>query len=344
MHPAAVLLPIALLLSAAAGDDTIELISAELDLFEAFGRVDYRFNGASGHQLNNITLQLRSGNADATDSGDASFVDLICVNCPNEGIAVEADEQNAFVLTYPVRTATPSGEYHFRLSGTVFSGSTVVTAKILATSQTFGVTRVGTGDPCGNVTFSPINTTTSTAAGTYSPWRMAVPVGGAVYSAKDLAASGGAIRYQMVLVDGLFNSTGMQPTLDLVNVATNASVGSQGISFDKALVPNFLTSNLSLTPGTWQLRATMIGAQSGNAIAVSDQFYIKDDANPAACLASAHVINASDIVSYSSTPPFLNIGNATGGVPDAAPRSVEFRMLNAMWAILCMSFVGMAFL
>ncbi|KAJ7722433.1 hypothetical protein DFH07DRAFT_856942 [Mycena maculata] len=292
----------------AQGDDTIANITVPATI--QFAGLDpisftYIWDGETGHELNNITMELIVGSSE--DNGN-EVMDII---------AVEQTSTRGNSVDYYVHASTPAGDYHIRMNGTIYNGNTPLSS-VTTRSSTMNIT-IGDEFQCNTpAAFTPVRSLSDAG---YSPVRVVLPVAGDVFVQTQLTGVLGLVGGTVAVVDGLFDVTDMvNPTLELVNVETGfstspqslATIGNQGLLLDNGGI-EYTTDNVTLNPGTWKMRMNFTGTgpgSTGKFSALSDEFFVAQQ-SPCVGLAQS---GSSSSVATQSTP-------ATGTSPPTLPTS-----------------------
>ncbi|KAJ6458569.1 hypothetical protein C8R47DRAFT_148421 [Mycena vitilis] len=258
----------------------------------------YAWVGNPGHELNNITMELVSG-----DTGGA-VVDLI---------AVGYTQQNGNSITYPLHASTPAGQYHIRMNATIYNGSTPLST-ITTRSRTFNIT-LEDAFQCEPPIFIPVRSILDPG---YSPLRLATPAGGTVFLLDSLGSRLANISSLLYVVDASFNTTTTSAELELVNISTQGgSTAAQQIpqADIAARRVSYVTENITLAPGMWKLRMNFTDPRVQNKnpkslSAMSDAFYIVTGF-PCVGLSSANS-TAAALPSVSSTGTSVSSSTSSG--------------------------------
>ncbi|KAJ6569163.1 hypothetical protein B0H19DRAFT_1256823 [Mycena capillaripes] len=289
----------------AQGDDTIGSLTVPTEVGGG-ATVEYIWKGESGHhtsaQLNNITLELIFGKAEGLISNQSAQVDT-----PQ--------------ISYTFHPRTPGGKYHARMNGTIFNGATSLSSHASALSNTFTLT--ANPGSCVAGTFAPVR---SLADPAYSPLRLTLPVGGQNFTQSSLSGPTGQIDVTVVRVDARFDLcsfSNVQSTLEVVNTVTGFSSGVQKQIFD-FLTASYSTSNVTLDPGSWKVRANFTSNRPpnpGTFMAYSDEFFVVADGQS-------------------------GCSSGSGANTNAGHRVRDFAALRTpwistlVWVMLCTSFFG----
>ncbi|KAJ7127965.1 hypothetical protein C8R44DRAFT_101299 [Mycena epipterygia] len=235
---------------------------------------DYLFEaGKAGHVLRNITAELMVGKAE--DNGQ-DVADIICDHVADQ------DPVLSFDFFYQAHAATPAGNYHIRMNGTVFDtlsagpgqpGTPV--SNTTFRSKTFTLSS-GAPFACTTPTWTPV---VSLADPGYSPLRLGQPNGGDTFFLTNLSTIG-TIQVSPYWVDESF-TFGKIPlmTMELVESGTGKSAGSVTIN-DTTQADQFLpVSSFTLSAGAWKVRTNFTSTNhGGNFVTLSDEFYIASSA------------------------------------------------------------------
>ncbi|KAJ7655973.1 hypothetical protein DFH06DRAFT_1199873 [Mycena polygramma] len=262
----------------------------------------YAWVGSPGHELNNITMELITG-----DTGGV-VVDVI---------AVEYTQRNGNSITYPLHASTPAGQYHIRMNGTIYNGSTPLST-ITTRSRTFNIT-LGNAFQCETPAFIPVRNILDPA---YSPLRVATPAGGTIFLLDSLGSRLANISSMLYVVDASFNTTSTNAELELVNIATGGSTVAQQIPQADIVARrvSYLTENITFAPGMWKLRMNFTDPRGPDTnlkslSTVSDEFYIITDF-PCVGLSSAN--STSALPSASSTGTSISSSTTSGSQSSAS--------------------------
>ncbi|KAJ7634002.1 hypothetical protein B0H17DRAFT_1149809 [Mycena rosella] len=224
-------------------------------------------------------------------------------------------------VVYEFHSATPPGDYHVRMNGTIWSGTTTLSTTT-ARSNTFNV-NTSTSYPCNTPPWMPVRSVTDPG---YSPLRIT-----------DLV--GGDVEYQTNLNDGQFSSLSVEFTVvdaffDILKggdvQATNMAMTMEFVISDTEYTPGFITivpddtnqltfdyptGNIILAPGAWKaslsahIRSNFTNTSPhnpGSFVALSDEFYVALEA-PCAGLT---VNNSTSATSAASPGPSAGSGGA----------------------------------
>ncbi|KAF7369521.1 BTB domain-containing protein [Mycena venus] len=219
----------------AQGDDTVS-VSTGSQVFDASAAFTFLWKGEAGHNLNNITLELIEGSAE--DNGN-NVIDIMATNVSS----VDSTQ-----IDYTVHPGVPGGTYHARMNGTIYNGDTVLSAmsKLSTLSNTFSIP--DSGVPCSAGTFTPITGLNDPA---YHPLRFTTPLGGHVITLAEITGPFASLSIQLGLIDVLFGELDGISTVEVINSETgfNAGVQHAHLAF-----PEYITSNITLDPGSWKVR------------------------------------------------------------------------------------------
>ncbi|KAJ6569156.1 TAP-like protein-domain-containing protein [Mycena capillaripes] len=163
-------------------------------------------------------------------------------------------------ISYTFHPGTPGGKYHARMNGTIFKGATSLSSHASAL-------------------YLHPHRQSSLADPAYSPLRLTLPVGGQKFTQSSLSGPTGQIDVTVVRVDARFDFSNVQSTLEVVNTVTGFSSGVQKQIFD-FLTASYSTSNVTLDPGSWKVRANFTSnrpANPGTFMAYSDEFFVVAD-------------------------------------------------------------------
>ncbi|KAJ6473996.1 hypothetical protein C8R47DRAFT_1144476 [Mycena vitilis] len=163
------------------------------------------------------------------------------------------------------------------MNGTVFAGTTAG-ASVTTRSPTFNITLT----PAFKCAAPPFTAVQSVRDAGYAPLRLTTPMGGDVQLQTNLQGTLGDVLGQLTPVDLSFDVTGItKSTVEVVNSATGFSPGAQDGNqpfFAVQLQLVFDTRNASLTPGAYQMRFNFTSGSTGGFSALSDEFYIAQQA------------------------------------------------------------------
>ncbi|KAJ7112504.1 hypothetical protein C8R44DRAFT_797437 [Mycena epipterygia] len=194
-------------------------------------------------------------------------VDIIVTNATSH--SEDAD------ISYQFHTGTPAGTYYVRMNGTIYSGATRLSSTTATSTTAFNFT----GPPnstCNTPVWTPVRSLTDP---NYSPLRLATPAGGDMFTQADLENFPQSIPGTLATVDALFDPSNMNMTMEVINTVTGFNAGVQTIAPDDTaeLLATYSTKDLTLDPGTWQLRVNFTStspANPGSFVAVSDEFFV----------------------------------------------------------------------
>ncbi|KAJ7200358.1 hypothetical protein GGX14DRAFT_400709 [Mycena pura] len=274
------------------GDAIVSIDFPETIVAGDYLTFSYVFDGQTNHELRNITAELMVGKAE--DNGQ-EVADIML----DHGNPLLSD--NGF--GYQAHAATPEGNYHVRVNGSVFfvssdfsTGETNTTflSNTTLRSKTF-ILSSGKPFACTTPTWTPV---ASVADPNYYPLRLATPNGGDMFWLSNLSAVG-KIMVTPYFTDQSFitGMAGAVPimTMELVQSGTGKVAG--GVTLNSTMetyqyLPTDQFPNLSV--GAWkasrscisssaqftdtrrQVRANFTSAShiGQNFSALSDEFYV----------------------------------------------------------------------
>ncbi|KAJ6454111.1 hypothetical protein C8R45DRAFT_1222885 [Mycena sanguinolenta] len=294
-------------------EDTIALtVPDELTDPTSAAIFSYAWVGDPGHELKNISMELISESA---SGGNDSVADIVVWGYT---------QQNGNTILYPLHAATPPGNYHIRMNATIYSGGLPLST-IVTSSRTLNISLV-TSYQCETPTFTPV---TSISDAAYSPLRLVTPMGGAVFPRNILNSEFGNITGSLYIVDGSFNTENINATLELVNVGTGFVTPVQQVlqtAIDSRTTV-YLTSNVTLAPGTSKLRMNFTDSAETGApglTSLSDEFYIAID-SPCVGLppgTSASMASVSSTTMSPMSPPSGTVSTSTASQSNSSSRTV----------------------
>jgi len=198
-----------------------------------------------------------------SETAQGSVVDIIIANVSS------ADASQVF---YNVHPGTPAGVYHVRMNGTIFNGNTKLSTTS-ANSNSFSLD--ASDDPCAAGTFTPVSSLTDPA---YRPLRFTPQLGGdvSVLTQAEITGPSASISFTLDRVDVLFEMNAINPTVEVLNTVTGFStVQTPDLIILEPI--SFITSNITLDPGSWKFRANFTNNNPlypGKYSVVSDTFYV----------------------------------------------------------------------
>ncbi|KAJ6533416.1 hypothetical protein DFH09DRAFT_1284426 [Mycena vulgaris] len=275
----------------AQGDDTLS-VSTEQAL-TGFANFEFLWKGEAGHNLNNITLELVQGSAE--DNGN-NVMDIMITNVSS------LDTTQA---VYTIHPGVPAGTYHARVNGTIYNGDTVLssTSTLSTLSNTFSI--LDAGVPCSAGTFTPI---TSLQDPAYRPVRFTAPIGAQVFTLASITGPSASLSITFGNVDVLFNAIEVPATMEVINTITGFNAGVQHTnSIFFALGGQYITSNITLDPGSWKARVNFTvfspANYPGKFTMESEEFFIVPDSNSTPNCTASTTSGASPSGAGSGTGP-----------------------------------------
>ncbi|KAK7002407.1 hypothetical protein R3P38DRAFT_2557338 [Favolaschia claudopus] len=227
-------------------------------------------------QLRNITSELMIGAAEENGTAVAS---LMSVHGNDLGSPISDD------IGFWLHAATPPGNYHIRVNGTVFDTSKTSTSAdpgtplgpLTARSKTWILSQPD-AFACTVPQFTPI---VSVADSNYSPLQLGQPLAGMVYYLNNISTVG-TITVAPSWVDVTFGG-GLnipQMTMEVVKSPSLDSVGSVILNSTSQAYQFLPIDKFKLEAGAFKIRANFTDKNhAGNFVTLSDEFYIASGGN-----------------------------------------------------------------
>ncbi|KAF7358450.1 hypothetical protein MVEN_00895500 [Mycena venus] len=227
--------------------------------------------GAVGQVLRNVTAELMVG---AVEDNGSNVADVMSIHGNDLGAAFDND------ISYWLSAATPPGNYHIRVNGTIYDTLNATTDKdpgtalgaVTARSKTWILSHP---DPflCTIPSFTPVPSVTDP---NFSPLQLGQPPAGFMYYLNNISQVG-SIAVAPSWVDESFGggTSINQMTMEVVKSGTLESVGSVVLNSTQQAFQALPVDKFQLVAGAFRIRANFTDKNhAGNFVTLSDEFYI----------------------------------------------------------------------